>query len=280
MKSWSQEFTSQLLEAKNSQEFLASFFSDHTPFKNFSYQVFAKRSGYSTKSYISEVISGKKKLSLSSVDKFSKGLALNLTWKDYLETLVRIDLSVSTLDRKHLIQKLDKLKNKLNLKNKSRNISESLSQTQKLLLSPLFPEVYASLGDSIHGSDLTTIEKRTKLEKPEIKNILIELVNAQIVRTEGDRYIVNTDAIDFSFIDTPEYFKADFFRSLDKARNRFINQSNSNNSLFMTQTFSVQSNDLPELRKKLESVIFEFSQNSENSNGDTVADINISFSHC
>lgn len=281
MKHWDESFVTLLINAKSSQEFLAPFFnsgaSERVSPKPLSYQAFSQKAGYSTKSYVAEIIAGRKKLTQASIEKFCKGLNLSALWKDYLENLVILenvqdaDLKKTTLDQQDkIIIKILSARTKL---------QDSRSSLEKVLLKSYFPEICAALGGPEEGSTIEQIEKRTQIPHLEIQKTLDILEEENILTKRKDNYILRTQSLDLEFLNSPEHFKFDFIRSLEKAKNRFNKQSPTKSALFMTQTFSVQSSKLPYFKSKLEKLILEFAEQAEDYDGDTVADINISFTH-
>lgn len=72
----------------------------------FSYQSFANKAGFKTKSFLKMVISGKKNLSDSSLDKVAKALKLDQKATSYFEDLVAFNQEKSLKIRNQLLEKL------------------------------------------------------------------------------------------------------------------------------------------------------------------------------
>ncbi len=277
------KFYSKLLKCEDYRTFLRSFFhEENSPYK-LSYQAFANRAGYSSKSYLSEILSGKKTLSFSSTEKFCKGLGLNKALSDFFKNLVLMDLK----RRSYLEKEINELKKKnyeIELKILSSfnkiDVLNSKTTLHTIMLQENFPGVYASLGTPQEGSTLEEIAARTCLSKSTVRNILTAMEEVKIVaKRDEDRFYALTNSLDFDFLNSNEYFKRNFIRSSERAIKRLSSQIEDQNSLFMTQTFSVDSKNLPKLKEALKEFIHNFSNESENSNGNKISEICISFTY-
>ncbi|MBK9321807.1 MAG: hypothetical protein IPM97_02425 [Bdellovibrionaceae bacterium] len=260
------------------------FFKTKNSSKNrssISFQAFAKKAGYASKSYPAEVLSGKKRLKLQSVEKFSNGMRLNQELSDFFRTLVMIDLvnhgeiGLPTLE--FLKKRNLKIAEKLLKRFQRIQSADSHKGLQKVLLKKNFPEVFASMGSAKSGANINDLCLRTGLSEFEIRNIVKDLQEAEIIVHVEDRYYLKNGNLDLKFLKSDEFFKKNFTRSSEKALKRLPLQMESKKSLYMTQTYSVQSHMLPELKVQLEEMILKFADESEFANGDVVAEICLSF---
>ena len=88
----------------------------------FSYQIIADKAGIKSKGFIYNIINGKKILSKSNIFKLSKALEHNQYEADYFENCIAFSQSDDTIERKTLLEKL----------NKAKNIRKEPSRTQLL----------------------------------------------------------------------------------------------------------------------------------------------------
>jgi|WetSurMetagenome_2_1015567.scaffolds.fasta_scaffold148597_2 uncharacterized protein (TIGR02147 family) len=88
----------------------------------FSYQIIADKAGIKSKGFIYNIINGEKVLSKSNIFKLSKALDHNQYEADYFENCVAFSQSDDLLERKTLLEKL----------NKAKNIRKEPSKTQLL----------------------------------------------------------------------------------------------------------------------------------------------------
>jgi len=272
----------ELAKARSSVEFLRSFLEFGRPNKKFSYSQFSKKAGYSSKSFISEILSGKKKLTLDSAEKFSKGMSLNKDLGLYFKNLVAIELiergQLKTHNKNSLILENEKIRSKLSSKVQLKPTSDDLQEKiRKTLLKNHFPTVFAALGSQDLGASVAEITQRTHLTTMDIKGILLDMASIGVVYLKGDRYFAKNNLVDLDFLKSNQYFVENFLRCSSRAQHRLRKNTNNTSSLFMTQTFSVHSSRLPELKERLKAVIIEFADDAENSLGDCVSEICVSF---
>jgi uncharacterized protein (TIGR02147 family) len=74
---------------------------------SFSYQNFARKAGFSSKSYIFNVIKGKKTLSRTSVVRMCQAIGLNKTESEFFENLVYFNQAVNFTERNFYFEKLN-----------------------------------------------------------------------------------------------------------------------------------------------------------------------------
>lgn len=296
MKNWDIEFLNRALNCETYRDFLSLFFTTskipRSNPKKISFQKFSTLAGYSSKSYPAEIMSGKKSLQISSLDKFAKGLNLNQNLTLFLTHLIQIEdilneikLEKNESNKKILNSKLLEIVNSnINLKSKIYKNFNSKESNDKFLKSNLssvilqknFPEVYCSMGSVDDGASLDDIKNRSGLPEKIILKIIEQLIKENLILSRDDRFFVVENSLDLNFLNTDEYFKYDFMRSLEKIKNKFDHQSKSHEALFLTQTFSVKKSRLLELRNKLIQTISEYSEDYEDSNGDTIGEICLS----
>ncbi len=283
-KPWDTEFETQLLNALDYREFLKTFFLKNRNCESpraLTYQEFANRAGFSSKSFMKEVIDGKKKLSPNSLEKVKVGLKLNGFWSDYFEGLIGSEepsFQTAKHSKEYYEEKLSKLKKKFS-KLKDKKVLTSNSSLVQVFLETNFPEVYASLGDTDHGEEFNVIANRSKVETERLEAILQKMQESGLVLKKGNKYIPIAGALDISEIKSTEVYKMDFFRSIEKAKQRFQAQLSSDKALFMTQTFSVSESQLQEFKESLAILIEEFSAECESPQGDCVAEVVVSFTN-
>lgn len=284
MKSWSPDFEDQLLLARNYREFLHLFFTKKRSWDRplaLTFQGFANRSGFASKSFLKDVIAGRKRLTRNSFEATVLGLGLSKTWANYLEALIgREESSFQNhlLTQNYFEEQLRLIKNRIK-KKKTATTFHPKSPVVQIFLEPYFPEVYASLGTVKSGAELKKILKRTALSTEQVINILNKMIEAGLVIKKEDKYIPLAEALDVKEMKSSQVFQKDYFRSLDKAKMRFQKQVDSKQSLFLTQTFSVSSLQLSLLKNDLANLINDFASEAEDADGDTIAELNLSFTN-
>jgi uncharacterized protein (TIGR02147 family) len=281
VNSWSPEFEKHLLSVKSYREFLEAFFKKNALWalpKALTYQKFSLRANLASKSFLNDVISGRKRLTPNSFHNVVLGLGLNKTWSDYLEALVGIEEKAfqnSVLNEPYFAKKIQVIKKRLRQRKASQS-QRMVSQLEEVFLEENFPEVYAALGTVEKGSSLKLIAKRAKIPEAKVRLILSKMLEVGLVVHQGETYRPIVEALNVEELKTSFVFQRDFFRSLEKVKKRFPAQVKSE-SLFLTQTLSVNSGDFKKLRESLASLINDFVADAEAAEGDTIAEINLAF---
>lgn len=284
MKNWDSLFVTQLLEAKDYRSFLGLFFKKDgrkSP-KPLTYQEFSNRSGISSKSFLKDVIAGRKRLTHRSTPKVFIALKLDRSWREFLNSLIIIeeeDLRGPRFNRDRELEKLEKIKEKIRKTRKERIISDS--KILELYLTKDFPEIFAALGSEEKGATIEDIIHRTNLPLKRIDFILRKMRKNKIVAYDEIENVFRASNQSFQAkeLGSDEYFHKDFLRSIKKVKDRFTSQVNSAQSLFVTHTLSVSSDRLKEFAGKLDALLQDFTDDLESPEGDTVAEITLAFTN-
>ncbi len=94
------------------RKYLADYYEDKKrdcPW--FSYQIIANKAGIKNKGFIYNIMNGKKILSKSNIFKISQALGHNRHEAEYFENCVAFNQADNVLERKNLIEKMNKVKN-------------------------------------------------------------------------------------------------------------------------------------------------------------------------
>ncbi len=270
----------ELIEASTPIEFLKIFLNSRRGVKKMSYRQFSKKAGYSSKSYISEILSGKKPLTRYSAENFLRSMNLNKDLSTYFRNLVSIELveseQLTALNKSLLISQNEKLKFKLKSKLIDKR-SSSKDKVANILLKNNFPTIFAALGSAESGASIDEIAGRSNLTVQDIKVVLLDMVQIDMVNVINDRYYAKNNLVDLDYLKSDQYFIENFIRCSARAQDRLKKKSNNKNSLFMTQTFSAPSGRMQELKDRLKAIIIDFADDTEDSVGDSVLEICISF---
>lgn len=287
MSQWDISFKAKLLEAESYRDFLRCFFSKGTwqrP-RPLSFQEFANNSGLASKGFLADVIAGRKRLTPNSLPKVIVGLKLNREWANYLHFLVlaeehSFDPRQKEPRKQHYLLRVGQIREKLTKSLVARKMNKT-SPLISVILRPDFPETFAALGAEKTGASLDEIIARTRFDRAKVERLIDDLVHVGLAERDSRNKNVKPLALALEGFDlqNSDFFKKDFFRSLEKAKIRFEKQADSDGSLFMTQTFSVKGDQLPIFKRKLSDLVNDFASNAESDRGDTIAEICISFTN-
>lgn len=264
-----------LLEAQGHQEFLRVLYELNKKNSSaFSFNYMAQRCGFSSKSFLKDVMSKKKKLSLDSAYKITKGLNFPSTWGRYFLEIVKKDL---TADQDLAVNSKEqtRLKTKLagkNLEVKQDDVGHALFQRIQH-----WPYVYAALGTVETGASALDIEKRTGLSEGVVEGTLEILVTEKLVVKKGRRYYPASSEIFFEKLGKSEFFKNFFCRSILKSQELALKKFGSPDALFYSMALSIKPEKMPDFRLELAELLDKYTTEIEDPNGTRVASLNCAF---
>jgi uncharacterized protein (TIGR02147 family) len=264
------ELTSELLKSSNYRRFLASA----TRGANFS--ELTRRAGFSSRSYIKEVIDGKKRIGAQSIPRFSKALSLTGPLNEYFKLLVRIEEEREAFDdhsKAQLQKRLNQVKERLKRKIEKPRLNAS---EHSVLLNSKSLRVYAALGSPEKGATLSEIQNRCGLTKIQCENILQAFAEKSIVTLEGSRYKIGQTNFDFSELGGEHAFGNVLAQTLKNLAQMAPTRYRSDKELFLYSTFTVNEADLPEIKKRLRETLIDFMDSRQVDDGDRVAQVFLS----
>ncbi len=287
MKTWDPLFENELLNAHDYRSFLAMFFRKDGGWqypRPLTFAGFTEKSGFSSKSFLNDIIAGRKRASPTSFERICLGLKLKSNWREYLYCLVARDEESFRLPHQspdYYEKEILKHQQRLLKLSRSRDVSHEVSPLLQVLTDEGSAEIFASLGEVEKGETVATIADRCRLPESRVTGILTRMSEVGLVTldTQSGRYRPLANALDANELKTQEFFKKCYFRSLEKTKKRFATQADSKQSLFMTQTFSVSRTRLEAMRTELADLILKFASTAEDPSGDTIAEINIGFTN-
>lgn len=250
-----------LLESGSHSEFLlAAFEAIQLLNPHFNYSSVALQTGF-TRSYIRQVVLGKKKLTLRALEPIAKAFKLEADLEKYFQTLYRLDLARETAQGtlvKKLSGELAILRKSLTTKKKSES---------KHLTSVHWPRVYASLGSEETGSTLPEILERSKVKKEEVLHVLTELEENNLVRIAGgNRYFPVCNHIDLG---KNFSYKKIFLHNYELLGKKAESDFTKKEDLFFSSVTCVRQEDLPELKAQFRELLLQFIDRSEIATGST-----------
>lgn len=262
--------TNLLLEASDYRGFLSVLYQKNKEHQStFSYAYMAKRCQFSSKSFLKEVIDGKKKLSLESTNKIIKGLGFSSNWAKYFLHLVISSETQSLEEQKKSAEELQRYKIKLR---KQKTSSLQLNDSGLFQLSN-WPLVYAALGDHDTGATFDEIQKRTGLSMPIIRMTIERLLKEKMVLQKGASYFALQETAFFENLAESKFFKNFYLQSVERLYQKARSNFESSDSLFFSMALSVDPKKMPAFKKSLAALLDEYTENIEDPNGAKVASL-------
>lgn len=255
----------QLLKAPSYRGFLHVLYTlNKSENPQFSYAYIAKQCGFSSKSFIKEVIDSKKSLTRASCEKVIKGLKLPKSLGDYFFYITAKDEGFTDLKEKQLEKEIYRVKSKLLKKDITEAVSTDIFKTLS------WPYVYAALGEIDVGATLKEIEQRTQLPADEIKKTLNVLLEKKLIEQRESRFLANDPTAFFGEIGSSSHFKAFFLHALTLQYERAKKNFNSKDELYFSMSFSAQTQQMTQFKKDLQDLLDKYSSTIEDPNGDRI----------
>jgi uncharacterized protein (TIGR02147 family) len=258
-----------LLEASDYRSFLKIFYIENKQIdKNFSYSFIAQKCQFSSKSFVKDVIDGRKNLSLDSAHKIATGLQFPQLWKNYFINLFQSTLVEPNQINLVQIKELDRIKSKLISKTKT---IENDRGVNNIFQHAHWPFVYASLGTLEKGSDIETMMSRTKLPRLEIEEILQQLIQLDLVVSKKNKYYCVQNSAFFENLGKSSFYKNFFRQSVQQLYAKADKNFESDADMFYSLAFSVNSKKMPVFKKELAELIDKYTTSIEEAEGDRIA---------
>lgn len=236
---------------------------------------FSRRAGFSSRSYLSELLTGKKGFSRDSVSKIKSALKLPRGGLELFELLVLLECPPLRA-RAQTVEAIDSRIRAL--RERLRESEDSGSQQIKRRLSRAFGkpqlfQVYAALGTKEGGATLAQIEKRTGLKIEVILPVLDRLESLEAIRSAPNRFYPLQATMDvFGLGETPELERLiQEAAGLLQSRTRDVLRDPA--SLVFFTSFSIESRRLPQFRDDLRAAVFEVLDRYQDDEGDLVRNV-------
>lgn len=270
-----EEIRLRLLKATSYQEFLQVYCESGV-----SYSALGKRSGFSSRAYVREIVLGRRRLTLPSVMKFAAGMGLTATWKDYF-------LHLCALENPEFIQKrtaeevrarLANIANKLSREKKRHQVEnkESEDLADKVLQIPMFPLVFALIAGRETTIDRVAVQVKSSLET--VKRSVEKMQALKLLEYDRESGRINGKDTHLSLTHVGKSRLASHFYlvSLDDAKGQVFRSFNSDDKLFHQSYFCVPQDKMQELKKELRELILRFVDENIDFSGDKVARLMVS----
>ncbi len=233
---------------------------------------FSRRAGFTSRSFLSEVLRGNRRLSHASYEKVVRAVKVPGPYKRLFKLLLAIEEP-----------------DVLSLQG-TRDLNERIAELRKYLLNPAqqndfknvisapnVPVVYAALGSSEKGASVQEICQRTKLGVKEIASVLEQLVKRNVITQKRDRYFTSCGDMDLEDLGGEEGFRQSYAQTADVLKNLALNAKPSNDNLFYYTAFPIDKRDLSKFKKELQEILLAHIERYQSETGDQVVRLNTGF---
>lgn len=263
------EMIHQLSEASNYKEFLSIFIkAKSNESRRYTYADLARSSGFSSRSFIREVIIGKKTLTPSSLQKIVRGLNLSKELTQLFIYLVELEIEECRAAQ----TSLEAIKGKL------RNLRSRLSQKERTVLknadSPFsiqgLPQVFAALGTPEQGATINQIMKRTEFDMEKIHVLLENLQLQGLVTKQGMKYFSQFSHPSLQHLGEKSHFLKFIEGNLKQALEHLEHDYSLPHCLLFSSCLTIKLKDQERLKEELRSLLLKYVDESDVPDGEKV----------
>ena len=261
------ELATLLVESSSYRDFLKRFFSEEVCHHKVSYASFARRAGFASRNFPRDVQVGSKRITHRSLPKFVKGFGLRGDLAQYFRLLVENEeTDLGGEDTASTQLKLDRLKQKI----QNRLNQPVGAGSASLYLFAQWPKVYAALGDSQRGAQLSQIIQRTGFSQTQCQRILDHMVEKGFVgKNQQGNYLAKSSHLVLEGMGKDDAFKVFFRQALREVERKSQTHFGGDQALFYHGVFSVNRQRLPELKKEMLELLHRFVDENEDCEGDS-----------
>lgn len=258
-----------LVNAVHYREFLKEAFAQlKAANPRFSYATFARRSGIKSRSFLCDVIEGRKRLSPRSIPSVALGLGLSSSERDFFTLLVARDEPdlFPSPSRAEISNRMENLRLRLDP-----NVP-ALPAAERFFDNQLWPYVYAALGTPEEGRTVADLARILSVPVLVVQKTVEEMAQCDVVRFHRETGAVLPGKAHLMFAQAGRVFEFRHFwienakTHLKRAQANFA----ASDTLYFASAFSVDKAQLPKLRSALNEVLAQFVDGAENPRGETI----------
>lgn len=255
-----------LQQSSDYRSFLKTYLSE----RGLNISDFARASGFS-RSYPSDILSRKRRLTQASLSKFEKALKLPSQGKKLFSLLVAVEEKdvFPDLDRTKLQSQIKDLKTR-NWVADRRRLDETVAPSiEDLMSDSRVMSIYAAAGDPDRGASYEEIQKRTRLYGQELERNLKKLIAVGFLTLKDETYFPKDLHLFLQTSDQSQILRAVFSKACRMASERVQNPE-TNHEMFFCSSFCIKEEMLPELKIAFRELILKYIDDSIKSDGDRV----------
>lgn len=240
----------------------------------------SRRAGLSSRSFIKDVIDGRRRLTALSLTKFKKGLRLSGSWAQLFEYLVALeepDVNFHQFNDYELRAKIGKLKKKLLLGLKKNKRFLSFAEVEDVFSRAEVYAVFAALGTLEDGASLDEISLKTGFNKDLCQELLTALTKEEMAIARDERYFASDSVIDLFGSGKRERFRRMYGSFTQDLYRRTEKGLGSTQEFFYCAALSVRADEMGKLQARIRETIVEFLDEAQDDAGDRIAKVVVGF---
>jgi uncharacterized protein (TIGR02147 family) len=264
--------TRRLLDATDYRSFLRIYFDAmKAEGHGVTFRQFAEAAGLKSPAFAREVMLGKKRLTLNSLDKFTKGMGLPADIAEFFRLLVlRDEPTLAATDEDAVAKRHASVRKRIERK----RLADP--ELERLYSHRYWPTVYAALGDE-RGATIAEIIGRTGLSQSIVDSTLRQLLGSSLVHTDeaGERYVAADPVLFIRAL--ADSVKDNFLDHAQMARRAAAERFDDPSAMYMTADFSCAESLQPQLVIELREMMARFVTQHEQPLGDRIANLCVAF---
>jgi hypothetical protein len=260
------EFLARVLELKSTAEGRSNL------------AAFSRRAGFSSRSFVHEVLDGRRRLTAKSYPKVERALALPPRIRSHFKLLVSLeenDLNLERLNQEQIRAKLalhrHRFLTELEAKRNQAQFVEFVIRGRELL------DCFAALGESNVGATLEEVMSRTGHTTMICQNVLTHFVRNKVAELKGERYIARNPMLIFNGLGRNLGAKECYLQTIGEIKRKATASFHGEDRAFYQAVISIDRHKMPALKQRLWDVFNEFVQESETETGNAVAKFLVGF---
>jgi hypothetical protein len=263
-----------LLDQKSARAFLKKALDLLRRRSKVTQSAFAKKAGFSSRSFLSEYLSGKKKLSKDSFLKIRSTLLLPKEHKQYFSLLVQLDQPEIFSNKVISPAALEEFRNQCKLR---AACLDKVKNPGAIVATPELFRVFASLGSERFGASYMQVISRSKLHESHVKTCLDFFLNEGLVEVRDGRFYVITSKVDFLNFKGQELVKLSrqVCERISKCAKGIVEERG---GLLFYGCISVQTARSRELKERLREAVYQVLDEYQDDEGDEVRQVFMSLS--
>ena len=263
------------LDSTNYREFIWNVATAQSRVGKPNISALSRKAGFSSRSFIGDVVDGRRRLSPSSYPMLARALSLPARLRAYFHLLVirdEPDLNFEQVDSLCLEIRLKELR--LRLQSDLETVRNKDKKAEALLKARDMMDCYAALGS---GATLPEVAKRTGLSETYVAYVLEHFVGNSTAKKDGDRYVVDNPVVFFDDLGKNQNAKICYLQTLNELKRKADAGFHAADCAFSQFVFSVAPTQMPEFKRKLWDLMREFVESAESPDGDRIAKLAVGF---
>lgn len=268
-----------LLKAQNYREFIQLAMQGDNSAKALSFGEVARRAGFASRSYVRDIVAGRKRVSAKTLPRLVRAFNLSGDRKLYFSLMVFLeepDLREASMTSERIKARMDLARKRLG--RRSKEATSVLSSAETLFDDRRTSQVFAAVHIDSDGATLESVARLTKLTEQSCGAILERLVARGVIELREDRYYCNDAHLVFDGLHRDYFFKRAYLTELSHLKQCVETNFDRRDHLFLKSTFTIPAAKAQQLREELRKLMVQFIDDTSGTpDDDSLANLVVGF---